>query len=174
MEVLRSNVRGKVFVVTPDEIAALLGNYKRPPPTPPVYPHNVPRPKKMPELVELMYEDPSTFKGTVQSGRLKPTYGLLNKLLHCNLSPRGAEKKPNLEKLNLVDAVVSGKTIDFALLIWQEMKEFAETQKPIIKLPFGSLITRMCMPKVKGYALTRLRPQNLESLAGRAKRKERQ
>lgn len=30
VEVLRTNVRGTVFVITPDEIATLLGHYKRP------------------------------------------------------------------------------------------------------------------------------------------------
>lgn len=67
VEVLRTNVRGKMFEVTPDVIATLLGDYKRPPLFPPVYPHNVTKAKTKAEFIDLMYEDPAQFKGTILS-----------------------------------------------------------------------------------------------------------
>ena len=85
VKILRANVRDKTFKVTPDIIATLLGKYKRPPSSSPVYPHNITRARTITEFVALIYEDPSEFKGTVQSGGLKQSYGLLNKLLHYNL-----------------------------------------------------------------------------------------
>ena len=172
VEMLKAKVRGKVITVTPDVIASLLGEYQRPPNDSPTYPDNVTKAKTINELVELMYVDPSMFKGNVQSGKLKHSYGLLNKLLHCNMLPRGSEKKPNLEKLALLDAVMSGVTIDFALFIWGQMKDFANTQRPQTNLPFGSLVTRLCkLSKVKPYVFDQLTPPEFGAIGRTSKKK---
>ena len=70
-----------------------------------------------------------------------------------------SEKKPNMEKLALLDAIVLGKTIDFALFIWDVMKDFAVTTKPMTNLLYESLVTHMCDHfKVKGYAFQKTTP----------------
>ena len=56
--ILKTNVRGKVFEVTPDLIAVLM-KYQRPPPNTLVYPHNIQGRKSLPEYVQLTYEEPT-------------------------------------------------------------------------------------------------------------------
>ena len=49
--------------------------------------------------------------------------------------------------------------IDVALLIFEEMREFAKAAKPKANLPFDSLVTRLCdHAKVKSYAHDTLLP----------------
>ena len=50
----------------------------------------------------------------------------MNKVLHFNLTPWGAEKTPNLEKLALLHAFMMGNQMDVAWMIWDFMKEFAK------------------------------------------------
>ena len=112
-----------------------------------------------------MYEDPTQFRGTVQVEDLKQSYGMMNKLLHYNLLSMGAEKTPNIEKLALLDAVMSRKAIDFSLFIWEIMREFTQTRKPKANLPFGNLVTRMCDHfNVKGYDFDKITPPEIRAI----------
>ena len=157
-KILKTNVRGKSFEVTPTVIATLL-EYERPPPSTSIYPHNVEKVAPIQDFVNLMYDDPTLFKGTVHAGGLKHDFGLMNKILHYNLFPKGAEKMPNVEKLGLLDAVMTGKKLDIALFIWEVMKDFAENDCPRANLPYGNLVTRMCDHfGVKGIVSDKITP----------------
>lgn len=103
-------------------------------------------------------------------------YGLLNKLLHYNLLPRASKKKPNMEKLTILDVIVSGQPVDFALVIWEVIKDFAKIEKPLTNLPFGSLVTRMSDHfNVKDYAHDKITPPETGTIgiASSKKRKPR-
>ena len=79
--------------MTPDTIAIVMG-YERPPQTTPIYPHNMEGGRTLKYYVGLTYEDSTTFKGTTLVRGLKHLYGVMKKVLHYNLMPRGTEKRP--------------------------------------------------------------------------------
>ena len=84
---------------------------------------------------------------------------MMNKILHYNLLPRGAEKNPNVEKLAVLHSVMMRKALDIVLLIWEVMKEFAQARKPKANVPFGNLVTRLCDHfKVKVYVSNKMTP----------------
>lgn len=78
-----------------------------------------------------------------------------------------------MEKLVILDAVVAGKMVDFALFIWEVMKDFVVTMKPMTNLPYGNLVTRMCKHfKVKAYTFDQLTPLETGAI-GKASSKKR-
>ena len=98
--------------MTTDMIATVM-RYERPSLTTSVYPHNVEGGRTLTDYVGLTYEDPTTFKGTTLVGGLKHSYGVMNKVLHYNLMPRGLEKNPTIENLVLLHAFMIGVELMF-------------------------------------------------------------
>ena len=57
-------------------------------------------------------------------GKLKPEYALMNKIIHDRIGPKGNEKSPSREQIHFLYEVMTGKLIDYALVIWCVMRDF--------------------------------------------------
>ena len=76
-------------------------------------------------------------------GKLKPEYALMNKIIHNRVWPNGCEKSPSQEQIQLLYEVMTGKLIDYALVIWCAMREFLQYSRSNRSIPFPSLVTSM-------------------------------
>ena len=50
-------------------------------------------------------------------GKLKSEYALMNKIIHNRVWPTGCEKFPSQEQIQLLYEVMTGKLIDYALVV---------------------------------------------------------
>ena len=64
-------------------------------------------------------------------GKLKPEYALMNKIIHNMIGPKGKEQLLSKEEIQFLYEVMTGKLIDYALVIWCVMRDFL--QSPIEK-----------------------------------------
>ena len=76
-------------------------------------------------------------------GKLKPEYTLMNKIIHNRIWPKGNEKSPSQEQIQLLYEVMTGKLIDYALVIWCTMREFLQYSRASRHIPFPSLVTSL-------------------------------
>ena len=114
-------------MVSPDSIARSL-NYVRP------AAHD--RPYLLKAIIEFdtslfantMCTNPIPIGGFVHKefipGKLKPEYALMNKVIHNMIGPKGKEKFPIKEEIQFLYEVMTGKLIDYALVIWCIMRDF--------------------------------------------------
>ena len=51
------------------------------------------------------------------SGKLKPEFALMNKVIHDRIEPKGNEKYPNQVEIQFLYEVMIGKLIDYCLVI---------------------------------------------------------
>ena len=79
-------------------------------------------------FAEAMCTCPVAMSGFVRkefvTGKLKPEYALMNKIIHDRLGPKGNEKTPSKEEIQFLYEVMTGKLIDYALVIWCVMRDF--------------------------------------------------
>ena len=57
-------------------------------------------------------------------GKFKPEYALMNKVIHNMIGPKGKEKFPSKEEIQFFYEVMTGKLIDYALVIRCIMRDF--------------------------------------------------
>ena len=57
-------------------------------------------------------------------GKLKPKYALMNKIIHDRIGSKGNEKYPSQEEIQFLYVVMTGKLINYALVIWCVMRDF--------------------------------------------------
>ena len=57
-------------------------------------------------------------------GKLKLEYALMNKIIHNMIGPKGKEKLPSKEEIQFLYEVMTGKIIDYTLVIWCVMRDF--------------------------------------------------
>ena len=76
-------------------------------------------------------------------GKLKPKYALMNKIIHDRIGPKGKEKYPSKEETQFLYEVMTGKLIDYALVIWCVMRYFLKSQTESRHIPFLSLVTNL-------------------------------
>ena len=74
-------------------------------------------------------------------GKLKPEYALMNKIIHDRIGPKGNEKSPIREQILFLYEVMTGKLIDYALVIWCVMRDFFKFSHESRHTPFPSLVT---------------------------------
>ena len=74
-------------------------------------------------------------------GKLKPEYALMNKIIHDRIGPKGNEKSPSREQIQFLYEVMTGKLIDYALVIWCVMRDFLKFSHESRHIPFPSLVT---------------------------------
>ena len=118
---LETTVMGKQLKVSPDSIAHSL-HYVRP------ATHDRPYPlKAITEFdarlfFDAMCTNPVTMGGFMRkefvSGKLKPEYALMNKIIHNMIRPKGKQKLPSKEEIQFLYEVMTGKIIDYALVVW--------------------------------------------------------
>ncbi|KAH7851474.1 hypothetical protein Vadar_012153 [Vaccinium darrowii] len=138
---IKSKVGGKELTITPDDIAMYL-EYQRPHWSQIGYPGNF---NTVPESFRsALFVD---YKKNHGLGGLKDNYRTMNKLLYCNLLPRGKEKVPQDEhvKFLYIFAVEWNTTIDFTLWIYNELVKFRMEPKMQRNFPFPTMITHFCL-----------------------------
>ena len=79
-------------------------------------------------FAEAMCTCPVAMSGFVHKefvpGKLKPEYALMNKIIHNRIGQKGNEKSPSREQTQFLYEVMTGKLIDYALVIWCVMRDF--------------------------------------------------
>ena len=142
--VLETSVMGKQLRVTPDSIAHAL-HYVRPDASDRPYPLRAITSFDAQLFTEAMCTHPVPMSGFMRQefipGKLKPEYALMNKIIHNRVWPNGCEKLPSQEQIQLLYEVMTGKLIDYALVIWCAMREFLQYSRSNRSIPFPSLVT---------------------------------
>ena len=57
-------------------------------------------------------------------GKLKPEYALMYKIIHNMIGSKGKEKLTSKEEIQFLYEVMTGKIIDYALVVWCVMWDF--------------------------------------------------
>ena len=76
-------------------------------------------------------------------GKLKPKYTLMNKIIHNMIRPKGKEKLSSKEETQFLYEVMTGKIIDYALVIWCVMRDFLQSPTENRHIPFPTLVTNL-------------------------------
>ena len=139
-------MKGKQLKITPDLIAhslqyVLLAASDRP------YPLRVITDFDAHLFAEAMCTHPMAMRGFIRKefmpGNLKPEYGLMNKIIHDRIGPKGNEKYPSKEETQFLYEVMTGKLIDYALVIWCVMRDFLQSPTESRHIPFPSPVTNL-------------------------------
>ena len=142
--VLETSVMGKQLRVTPDSIAHTL-QYTRPDASDRPYPLRAITDFDAQLFTEAMCTHPVPMSGFMKKefvpGKLKPEYALMNKIIHDRIGPKGNEKSPNREQIQFLYEVMTGKLIDYALVIWCVMRDFLKFSHESKHIPFPTLVT---------------------------------
>ena len=143
---LETTISGKQLMVSSDSIARSL-NYVRP------AAHDRPYPLKA--IIEFdaslfantMCTNPVPMGGFMRkefiSRKLKPEYALMNKVIHNMIGSKGKEKFPSKEEIQFLYEVMTGKLIDYALVIWCIMRDFLRSPTKNRHIPFPTLVTNL-------------------------------
>ena len=128
--------------ITPDSIAHSL-QYVRPAALDRYYPLRAIIDFDVELFAEAMCTHPVTMNGFVRKefvpGKLKSEYALMNKIIHDIIGPKGNEKSPSIEQIQFLYEVMTGKLIDYALVIWCVMRDFLQFSYESRHIPFPSL-----------------------------------
>ena len=143
---LETTVMGKQLKITPDSIAHSL-QYVRP------AAHDLPDPlRAINEFDAQLFADamcthPIAMRGFIRKefvpGKLKPEYALINKIIHDMIGPKGNEKLPSKEETQFLYEVMTGKIIDYALVMWCFMRDFLQSPTENRHIPFPYLVTNL-------------------------------
>ena len=143
---LETTVMGKQIRITPDSIAHSL-QYVSPAASDRPYPLRAITDFDAQLFVEAMCTHPVTMNSFVRKefvpGKLKPEYALVNKIIHDRIGPKGNEKSPSREQIQFLYEVMTGKLLDYALVIWCLMRDFLQFSHESRNIPFPSLVTSL-------------------------------
>ena len=67
----------------------------------------------------------------------------MNKIIHDRIEPKGNEKYPSKEETQFLYEVMTGKLIDYALVIWYVMRDFLQSPTENRHIPFLYLVTNL-------------------------------
>ena len=143
---LETTIMGKQLKISPDSIAHSL-QYVRP------IAHERPYPlRAITEFHARLYADamcthPVAIRGFMRKefvqGKLKPEYALMNKIIHNMIGPKEKEKFPSKEEIQFLYEVMTGKIIDYALVIWCVIGDFLQSPTENRHIPFPTLVTNL-------------------------------
>ena len=143
---LEITVMGKQLKITPDSIAHSL-QYVRPATHDQPYPLRAITEFDAQLFADSMCTHPIVMRGFIQRkfvpGKLKPKYALMNKIIHDMIKPKGNEKLPSKEETQFLYEVMTGKIIDYALVIWSVMRDFLQSPTENRHIPFPTLVTNL-------------------------------
>ena len=143
---LKTTMMGKKIQITPNSIAHSL-QYVRPTAIDRPYPLRTITAFDTHLFAEAMCTRSVAMRGFVCKefvpGKLKPKYALMNKIIHDRIRPKGNEKSPNREQTQFLYEVMTGKLIDYALVIWCVMRDFLQSSHESRHIPFPSLVTSL-------------------------------
>ena len=143
---LETTIMGKQLKVSPDSIAHSL-HY--------VHPATHDRPYPLRAITEFdarlfadaMCTNSVTMGGFMRKefipGKLKPEYALVNKIIHNMIEPKGKDKLPRKEEIQFLHEVMTGKIIDYALVVWCVMRDFLRSPTENRHIPFPTLVTNL-------------------------------
>ena len=137
---------GKQLRITPDSIAHSL-QYVRPAASDRPYPLRAITDFDAQLFTEAMCKHPVPMSGFMKKefvpGKLKLEYALMNKIIHDRIGPKGNEKSPSREQIQFLYDAMTGKLIDYALVIWCVMRDFLQFLHESRHIPFPSLVTSL-------------------------------
>ena len=111
---------GKQLKISPDLIAHTL-QYVRPAASDRPYPLRAINDFNAHLFVEAICTHPVAMSGFTRkefmSGKLKPEYAWMNKIIHDRIGPKGNEKFSSKKETQFLYEVMIGKLIDYALVI---------------------------------------------------------
>ena len=143
---LETTVMGKQIKITPDLIAHSL-QYVRPVASDRPYPLRAITDFDAQLFAETMCTHPVDISGFVCKefvpGKLKLEYALMNKIIHDRIGLKGNEKYPSKEEIQFLYEVMTGKLVDYALVIWCIMRDFLQSSTESRHIPFPSLVTNL-------------------------------
>ena len=143
---LETTVMGKQLKITPDLIAHSL-QYVRLAAADQPYPLRAITDFDAHLFIEAMCTHPVAMSGFVRKefmpGKLKPEYALMNTIIHDRIGPKGNEKYPSKEETQFLYEVMTGKLLDYALVIWCAMRDFLQSPTESRHIPFPSLATNL-------------------------------
>ena len=144
--VLETIVMGKQLRITPNSIAHS-SQYVRPVASDRPYPLRAITDFDAQLFIEAMYTHPVPMSGFMKKefvpGKLKPEYALMNKIIHDRIGTKGNEKSPSREQIQFLYEVMTGKLIDYALVIWCVMRDFLQFSHESRHIQFPSLVTSL-------------------------------
>ena len=127
---LETTVMGKQIKITPDLIAHSL-QYVRPAASDRPHPLRSITDFDAHLFAETMCTHSMAMSGFVRKefmpGKLNLEYALMNKLIHGRIGPKGNEKYPSKEEIQFLYEVMTGKLVDYALVIWCIMRDFLQS-----------------------------------------------
>ena len=143
---LETTVMGKQIRITPDLIAHSL-QYVQPADADRPYPLRAITAFDAHLFTEAMCTRSVAMNGFVRKefvpGKLKPESALMNKIIHDRIGPKGNEKSTSREQTQFLYEVMTGKLIDYALVIWCVMRDFLQSLHESRHIPFPSLVTSL-------------------------------
>ena len=127
---LETNVMGKQLKITSDSIAHSL-QYVRPAAYDRPYPLRAITEFDAQLFADAMCTHLVAMRGFMRKefvpGKLKPEYALMNKIIHDMIGPKGNEKLSSKEETQFLYEVMTGKLVDYALVIWCVMRDFLQS-----------------------------------------------
>ena len=143
---LETTIMGKQLKVSPDSIAHSL-QYVRPATHDRPYPLSAITEFDARLFAVAMCTNPVTMGGFMRKefvpGKLKPEYALMNKIIRNMIGPKGKEKLPSKEEIQFLYEVMTGKIIDYALVVWCVMRDFRRSPTENRHIPFLTLVTNL-------------------------------
>ena len=143
---LETTIMGKQLKVSPDSIAHSL-HYVRPATHDRPYPLRAITEFNARLFANAMCTNPVTMGGFMRKefvpGKLKPEYALMNKIIHNMIGPKGKEKFPSKEEIQFLYEVMTGKIIDYALVVWCVMRDILRSPTKNRHIPFPTLVTNL-------------------------------
>ena len=143
---LETTVMGKQLKISPDSIAHSL-QYVCP------AAHDRPYPlKAITEFDAMLFDDAMCTHLVAMRGfmrkefvpwKLKPEYALMNKIIHNMIRLKGKEKLQSKEEIQFLYEVMTGKIIDYALVVWCVMRDFLKSQTENMHIQFPTLVTNL-------------------------------
>ena len=98
-------------------------------------------------FTDAMCTHPVAMRGFIRKEfvprKLKPEYALMNKIIHNMIRPKGKEKLPSKEETQFLYEVMTGKIIDYALVIWCVMRDFLQSPTKNRHILFPTLVTKL-------------------------------
>ena len=175
--VLETTVMGKQLRITPDLIAHSL-QYVRPVASDRPYPLRAITDFDAQLFTAAMCTHPVPMNRFMKKefvpGKLKPEYALMNKIIHDRIGPKGNEKSPSKEKIQFLYEVMTGKLIDYALVIWCVMRVFLQFSHESRHIQFPSLVTSLVeAARMRGAAKEKRVLPRLESITNKTEAKSR-
>ena len=141
---LETTIMGKQLKFSPDSIAHSL-HYVRPTTHDRPYPLRAITEFDAGMFADAMCTNPVTMGGFMRKefipGKLKPECALMNKIIRNMIGPKGKEKLLSKEEIQFLYEVMTGKIIDYSLVVWCVMRDFLRSPTENRHIPFPTLVT---------------------------------